>query len=143
MKKLALSLAFVAIGTFAMAQQTQAKKFDQKQDGERYEAKLKEMKSELGLSDTQVTQLRALHEKRKVELSASREENKEERAKKMEEMKAKKDQHEAEMKKILTPEQYQKWEANREAKMKERRNAIMQKKNMHEAAKIPVENEVN
>ena len=36
-------------------------------------------------------------------------------------MQAKKVAHDAEMKNILTPEQYQKWEKQREERMKERR----------------------
>ena len=38
-------------------------------------------------------------------------------------MQKKREAHDAEMKKILTPEQYQKWDAERKAKM-EKRNEI-------------------
>lgn len=62
-----------------------------------HEQKLERMKTELGLSDAQVEQIKALHEKKK-------ETNKAER-------KAKREEFKAEMDKILTPEQRKKAEA--------------------------------
>ncbi|AFM04912.1 hypothetical protein Fleli_2547 [Bernardetia litoralis DSM 6794] len=77
------------------------------------EEKLEKMKTELGLSDTQVEQIKALHEKQKEESKdlrkEAREGNEESRAK----MKANRAEFKAEMEKILTPEQRQKAEALR------------------------------
>ena len=47
---------------------------------------------------------------------------------KMDEMKKKQDAHTAEMKKILTPEQYQKWDADKKAKMEKRREMMKDRK---------------
>ena len=48
----------------------------------------------------------------------------------MDQMKAKRDQNEAEMKNILTPAQYQKWEAMKKEKMQERGKMMKGKKMM-------------
>ena len=76
-----------------------------------HEARLEKMKTELGLSDSQVEQIKALHEKKKEESKGLRKEakegNKESRAK----LKANRAEFKAEMDKILTPEQRKKVEA--------------------------------
>ncbi len=126
-KKLVLSAAFVAIGTFAMAQTNQLQKSDRGQMEQKHEGKLKKMQTELNLTDAQVTQIKALHEKGKAERTG----NQAERKAKMEQWKQKKEQRNAEMKRILTPEQYQKWEAK-----KQERGAKME---MHKAKKMSAE----
>ena len=105
MKKLVLSLAFVGLGTFAMAQQTQAKKFDKAEMHQKHEAKLQNMKQELGLSDAQMAQIKELDTKKMEARKADREQ-------KVAQMSAKKQQHESDMKAILTQEQYTKKENN-------------------------------
>lgn len=129
MKKLILSLAIVATGTFAMAQQDQRK--DLKTDQERKEmmekkraAHMEEMQKELNLSQTQVTQLNALHQKHQAERAAQRAENKDLRAEKMEEFKKSKQKKEDEMRQILTAEQFTKWQALKEKKMQERKSKM-------------------
>ena len=121
MKKLVLSLAFVGLGTFAMAQQTEARKFDKAQMHQKHEAKLQEMKKELGLSDAQVAQIKELNSKKMEARKAERQE-------KVAQMSAKKQQHESEMKSILTADQYKKWEQNRAEKMQERKAKFSEKK---------------
>lgn len=77
------------------------------------EQKLEKMKTELGLSDAQVTQIKALHEKKKEESKGLRKEakagNEQSRAK----LKANRKEMKAEMDKILTPDQRKKAEALR------------------------------
>lgn len=72
------------------------------------------MKKDLNLSDSQVSQLKALHEK-----------NQKEREKGMEQMKikaeARRKEHQEQMKSILTAEQYQKWQDNKLQKMQKQR----------------------
>ena len=51
-----------------------------------------------------------------------------ERRAKMEEMKAKKEQWNSEMRQILTPEQYQKWEAKKQEKMQDRKSMMQSRK---------------
>lgn len=121
MKKLVLSVALVAVGTFAMAQQNQKM---QKMDPAKMEQKraenLKQMQTDLNLSDAQVAKMKALQDKRMEERKQNAPQMQAERKAKMEKMQAKRAQHQAEMKQILTPEQYQKWEGMQKQKMQER-----------------------
>lgn len=144
MKKLVLAIAFIGMGSFAMAQQTtpqdkEARRVEMKQKMQQKEQEhLAQMQKDLNLNASQVAEIKALHEKRKTEMKADFAKNKEAREAKMEEMKAKRAQMDADMKKILTPEQYDKWQANRKAKMEQKRMAMkdrkMMKKPMNTAA---------
>ncbi|MEJ5105265.1 hypothetical protein [Chryseobacterium sp. MYb328] len=144
MKKLVLAIAFIGIGSFAMAQQTtpqdkEARRAEMQQKMQQKEQEhLAQMQKDLNLNASQVTQVKALHEKRKAEMKADFAKNKEVRQAKMEEMKAKRAQMDADMKKILTPEQYDKWQVDRKAKMEQKRMAMkdrrMMKKPMNTAA---------
>lgn len=120
MKKLVLSAAFLAIGTFAMAQQTPRM---QKMDPAKMEQKradhMKQMQTELNLSEAQVVSIKALQDQRMAERQQNAPQMQAERKAKMEQMQAKRSQHQAEMKRILTPEQYQKWEGMQKQKMQE------------------------
>jgi len=91
---------------------------------------LAQMQKDLNLNQSQVNQIKALQDKRKAEMKAEFAKNKGERQAKMEEMKAKKTQMDADMKNILTPEQYDKWQADRKAKMEERKAMMKDKKMM-------------
>lgn len=130
MKKIILSAAFLAIGTFAMAQQNMDKM--QTRDPAKMEQKradnMKQMQSDLSLSDTQVTQINALHEKKMAERKANEPKMQAERKAKMQSMKSNKDQWNSEMKAILTPDQYQKWEAKKAEKMQNRKVKMQEKK---------------
>ena len=121
MKKLVLSVALVAVGTFAMAQQNQRM---QKMDPAKMEQKradhMKQMQIDLNLSEAQVTKIKVLQDQRMAERKENAPQMQAERKAKMDQMKAKRDQNEAEMKNILTPAQYQKWEAMKKEKMQER-----------------------
>ncbi|AZA92166.1 Uncharacterised protein [Chryseobacterium nakagawai] len=136
MKKLVLAIAFIGMGSFAMAQQTtpqdrEAKRAEMQQKMQQKEQEhLAQMQKDLNLNASQVTQVKALHEKRKAEMKADFAKNKEARQAKMEEMKAKRTQMDADMKKILTPEQYDKWQADRKAKMEQKRMAMKDRKMM-------------
>ncbi|WP_375562726.1 Spy/CpxP family protein refolding chaperone [Bernardetia sp. OM2101] len=97
-QKIALSftLAFTLFFAFSVSS------FAQEHEGrhgkhDNHEARLEKMKTELGLSDAQVEQIKALHEKKKEKSKADRKANREE--------------FRAEVNKILTPEQRKKAEA--------------------------------
>lgn len=144
MKKLVLAIAFIGMGSFAMAQQTtpqdrEARRAEMQQKMQQKEQEhLAQMQKDLNLNTSQVAQVKALQEKRKAEMKTEFAKNKEVRQAKMEEMKAKRAQMDADMKKILTPEQYDKWQADRKAKMEQKRMAMkdrkMMKKPMNTAA---------
>ncbi|MGK6342041.1 hypothetical protein ACMGDK_07375 [Chryseobacterium sp. DT-3] len=138
MKKLVLAIAFIGMGGFAMAQQTtttpqdkQARRAEMQQKmQQKHQEHLDQMQKDLNLNESQVAQIKSLHEKRKSEMKADFDRSKEARQAKMEDMKAKRAQMDADMKKILTPDQYDKWQADRKAKMEQRRTAMKDKKVM-------------
>lgn len=103
-------MALATLGTFAIAQQTpqlQERKVNMEQ---KHQQKMDAMKQELNLTDAQMAQLKAMHDQKQADRKDMQKKN-------MEQRKAKMEAHKAEMKKILTPEQYQKWEAKRAEKM--------------------------
>lgn len=135
MKKLILAAAFIGMGSFAMAQQTvpQDRKINKEEMQKRMEQKqqerISEMQKELNLSQAQVSQIKDLQAKRKADMKMKFEKDSAARQAKKEEMKAKKMQMDNDMKKILSPEQFAKWEAGKKAKMDQRR-AMMKEKGM-------------
>ncbi|WP_226063892.1 hypothetical protein [Kaistella polysaccharea] len=131
MKKLILSAAFLAVGTFAIAQQNgQMMKKDPAQMEQKRADHLKKMQTDLNLSQTQVAQLQTLQDKRMAERKQMQPQRQAERKAKMESMKAKRMQHQAEMRQILTPDQYQKWMASNQQKM-QKKGQMMKKHQMH------------
>ncbi|UPQ75077.1 hypothetical protein [Chryseobacterium nepalense] len=133
MKKLVLAVAFIGFAGFAMAQQTtpqdrQAKKAEMQQKFQQKEQEhMAQMQKDLNLNQAQVDKIKALHDKRKAEMKTEFEKNKGERQARAEQMKAKRAQMDAEMKQILTPQQYDKWQADRKAKMEQRRMAMKER----------------
>lgn len=135
MKKLILSIALVGFGSLAMAQQTytpeqkEAKRAEMQQKMQQREKDyLDKMQKDLNLSKDQVAKVQELHDKRKAERKAEFEKNKDMRIAKMKEMKDRRAQMDNEMKSILNPEQYKKWEAERNAKMEQRKMAMKDRK---------------
>lgn len=121
MKRLVLAV-FIGLGSFAMAQQAspltpQQKEERQAKRAEMHNERMAQMKQELGLSDSQVTQINALQDKRKAEMKLKMEAQKAER-------KAKNKAADDEMRKILSPDQYAKWQANKKAKMDNRKEMM-------------------
>lgn len=123
MKKLILSAAFLGLGVFGFAQTTSDRKgnFEQKKA-----AHMLEMKQELNLTDAQVAQLKALHESKAAERKQEMATKKIDRAQKMKE-------NEAEMQKILTPEQYKKFQELKAKKMAERKEKFQDRKSANSA----------
>ena len=116
MKKLILSAAFLGLGVFGFAQQTAKADMGQKKAEH-----LQKLKQELNLSDAQVAQLKALHEQKATERKSEMSAKREDRAQKMK-------QNDAEMQKILTPEQYKKFQEMRAKKMTERKEKFQERK---------------
>ena len=130
MKKIVLSAAFVILGTFAMAQQTpMMNKKDPAQMEQKRQEKLKVMQTELNLTNAQVAQIKALQDKKMAERQQNAPQMQAERKAKMEAMKARQEQWNTEMRKILTPEQYTKWEAKKQQNM-QNKGQKMQKHQM-------------
>lgn len=117
MKKLFLTAAFLGLGIFGFAQTT-----DRKADFEQKKAeRMQKMKQELNLSDAQVEQIKALHAKKAVERKQEMAAKKEDRKKMMKD-------NEAEMQKILTPDQYKKFQDMKARKMAERKELFQKRK---------------
>ncbi len=133
MKKLVLAVALVGMGSLAMAQQTppQDKEGRRAEMHQKFQEKEREhldkMQKDLNLNQSQVAQIKALHEKRKAEMKADFDKNKDRRQARMQEMKVKRERMDADMKQILTPQQYDKWQADRKAKMEQRKMAMKDK----------------
>ncbi len=123
MKKLILSAAFLGLGVFGFAQQREVSKADHLQKKAEY---LQKMKQELNLSDTQVAQLKELHEKRAAERKMEMNAKKEDRMQKMKEK-------EAEMQKILTPEQFKKFQQMKARKMAQKKVDFKERKRVDAA----------
>ena len=123
MKKLILSSAFLGLGVFGFAQTTSDRKGDFEQ---KKAARMQEMKQELNLTDAQVAQIKTLHEKKAAERKQEMATKKIDRAQKMKE-------NEAEMQKILTPEQYKKFQELKAKKMAERKEKFQDRKSANSA----------
>ena len=137
MKEIVLSAAFVILGTFAMAQQTpMMNKKDPAQMEQKRQEKLKVMQTELNLTNAQVAQIKALQDKKMAERQQNAPQMQAERKAKMEAMKARQEQWNAEMRKILTPEQYQKWETKKKQNMQNKG----QKMQKHQMKKMSAKN---
>ncbi|MPS73504.1 MAG: hypothetical protein E2590_10205 [Chryseobacterium sp.] len=123
MKKLILSAAFLGLGVFGFAQTTQDRKanFEQKKAEH-----LQKMKQELNLTDAQVAQIKALHESKAAERKQEMTAKKGDRMQKMKE-------NEAEMQKILTPEQFKKFQELKAKKMAERKEKFQERKSANSA----------
>ena len=123
MKKLILSAAFLGLGVFGFAQQSKSISGDHTQKKAEH---LQKMKQELNLTDAQVLQLKALHEKKALERKADFAAKKEDRMQKMK-------QNEAEMQKILTPEQFKKFQQMKARKMAQKKVDFKERKRVDAA----------
>jgi Spy/CpxP family protein refolding chaperone len=116
MKKLILSAAFLGLGVFGFAQTTAKADHSQKK-AEHFQ----KMKQELNLTDAQVEQIKALHESKAAERKQEMTVKTEDRMQKMKE-------NEAEMQKILTPEQFKKFQELKAKKMAQRKAQFQDRK---------------
>ncbi len=116
MKKLILSAAFLGLGVFGFAQTTAKADHSQKKAEH-----LQKLKQELNLTDAQVAQLKALHESKAADRKAEMATKRVDRAQKMKE-------NDAEVQKILTPEQFKKFQDLKAKKMAERKEKFQDRK---------------
>jgi len=133
MKNLFLALLLV-VGVAAMAQDKKERRPEGKRltTEQKVDLQVKKMTKDLALNEKQAAEVRTLVTKQVAKREATKEEIKAQKAQKREETKAQMLEDEAtlsaDMKKILTPEQFTKWEkirkeriANMKEKMSERR----------------------
>ena len=139
MKKLVFGIALLGFGTLAMAQKThpteqqkaewQAKKAEiKKMQEQKRMQNLSEMEKDLNLNKSQVAQIKAMQDRNIAERKAENQKNKELKKQKMQMMKQKREAMNNQMKQILSAEQYAKWEANKKAKMQDRKENFKNRK---------------
>ncbi len=146
MKKVFLvALLFVGITTFAQGKREQKEKLTAEQ---RVELQAKKMKLDLDLNDKQVADVKKLlleqakkREAKKEEFQAKKDDAKKPTSDEIYAMKNKmldeQIANKAEMKKILTADQYKKWEENREeGKSKIKKRFAKRKGNTEESPKL-------
>lgn len=120
-----LLAAIMLVGMTTLAQETKGdrQKGDKLTTEQRVEKHVNKLKTDLTLNDKQTAEVKALMTKNAAKNDAKRADMKAQKEKERAEMKAKmeKEQTElnADMKKILTPEQYAKWEQQRAEKKAE------------------------
>lgn len=146
MKKVFLAvLMLVGITTFAQGRIEKKQKLTPEQQ---VELQAKKMKLDLDLNDKQVTEVKKVlleqakkREAKKAEFQAKKDDAKKPTSDEIYAMKNKmldeQIANKAEMKKILTPEQYKKWEENREeGKSKMKKRFAKRKGNTEESPKL-------
>lgn len=126
MKKLFVA-ALLVVGMTAFAQEKEGRKRDRLTSEQKVDLQVKKMTTDLSLNEKQVAQVKDLVTKQVEKREAKRAEVKADKEQARAEMKTKMKEEQAaasaDMKKILTPEQYTKWE-----KMREERNEKMKEK---------------
>ncbi len=119
MKKIFVGLFLLGTMSMALAQQTpdNQKNMEQRKAEmqKKHQERIDEMKKDLNLSDAQVQKMNVLHQKNQEDRMRRMEQRHQQRI----EMKKKHEQMDNEMKQILTPEQYQKWQTKRQERMKD------------------------
>ncbi len=113
MKQLMMALALVVFSAGAHAQETGQQR-ERKDPTERAKARTEHMVKELGLSAEQATSLEALNLKYAEEGEVKRAETEQDREARRAEMKARHAGYEADLKSLLTPEQFTMWTKKKE-----------------------------
>lgn len=147
MKKLVVALLFI-VGITAMAQEKEMKrpngdKFASLTPEQKVEFQVKKMSKDLNLNEKQVKEMKALVTKEVEKREAIKAEMKALQAKQRIEMKAKMDEEYAsmsnEMRKILTSEQYTKWEKIFEERREKIKEKMKEKRENKKINAIPDE----
>jgi Spy/CpxP family protein refolding chaperone len=147
MKKLVIALLFI-VGITAMAQEKEMKrpnggKFASLTPEQKVEYQVKKMSKDLSLNDKQVKEVKALVTKEVEKRNTIKAEMKALQAKQRIEMKAKIDEEYAamsnEMRKILTSEQFTKWEKIHEERREKMKEKMKEKRENKKINAIPDE----
>jgi protein CpxP len=147
MKKLVVALLFI-VGITAMAQEKEMKrpngdKFASLTPEQKVEFQVKKMSKDLNLNEKQIKEMKALVTKEVEKREAIKAEMRALQAKQRIEMKAKMDEEYAamsnEMRKILTSEQYTKWEKIHEERREKMKEKMKEKRENKKINAIPDE----
>lgn len=142
MKKLVL-MALLVVGITTFAQEKREERKEKLTPEQRADFQVKKMTKDLNLTDKQAEQVKVLvakevekREAKRAEMEAKRAEqtkpSKEEMEARKTEMKASQEAMKAEMKKILTADQYKKWEQ----KLEERKDKMVERMKEKQSEKL-------
>ena len=137
MKKVFLAVLLV-VGITAFAQEKDLKRNGKERlsSEQKVDFQVKKMTKDLDLNDKQAEQVKVLVAKQVQKRDEKRAEMKENKDKKRAEMKANMETEQAaisaDMKKILTPDQYTKWEKTREEKKEKMKERILERRDNKE-----------
>lgn len=137
MRKVFLAaLMVVGITTFAQEKEGRREGRDKLTPEQKVDFQVKKMTKDLGLNDKQVTEVRALvtkevqkREEKRAEMKAVKEKERADIRANMEKEQA---AVSADMKKILTPEQFAKWEKNRDERKEKMKERMMERREKKE-----------
>lgn len=125
MKKVFLGIGLFGMMGFAMAQQTTPQDRQQRMQErqakmeQKHQERMAEMQKDLNLSPDQIQKINVMHQARKNERAVQMQQRQEMRKQKMAEMDKRRKETDDQMRQILNPDQYAKWQAKKQAKMQE------------------------
>jgi protein CpxP len=142
MKKVIVA-ALLVVGITAFAQEKEGRRAGREKltSEQKVDLQVKKLTKDLDLNEKQANEVRALVTKEVAKREAKRSEMQELKTKKREEMKAQRKAEQAavstDMKKILTAEQYAKWEKNREERKESIKEKMVERKEKRKEKNIP------
>jgi len=142
MKKLIVA-ALLVLGLTTYAQEKEGRRAGREKltSEQKVELQVKKMTKDLNLNEKQTKDVRALVTKQVEKREAKRKEMENLKTKMREDIKAQmqaeKEAVSVEMKKILTPEQYAKWEKNREEKIENFKEKMSERKEKRKSQALP------
>ncbi|QBZ96622.1 hypothetical protein [Flavobacterium sangjuense] len=142
MKKVIVA-ALLVVGITAFAQEKEGRRAGREKltSEQKVDYQVKKLTKDLDLSEKQAKDVKALVTKQVAKREAKKAEMQELKAKKREEMKAQREAEQAavsaDMKKILTAEQYAKWEKNREEKKESIKEKMAERKEKRQLKNLP------
>ncbi|WP_264522342.1 hypothetical protein [Flavobacterium sp. N1994] len=142
MKKVFLA-ALLAVGITAFAQEQEGRKMDREKltPEQKIDFQVKRMTKDLSLNEKQVADVKALVAKEMEKREAKRAEMKENKAQARKDMRAQMEADQAamsaDMKKILTAEQYAKWEKIRDERKEKMKEKMMERRERKDSDKLP------
>jgi hypothetical protein len=142
MKKVIVA-ALLVVGITAFAQEKEGRRAGREKltSEQKVDLQVKKLTKDLDLNEKQANEVKALVTKEVAKREAKRAEMQELKAKKREEMKAQREAEQAavsaDMKKILTAEQYTKWEKNREVRKESIKEKMAERKEKRKEKNLP------
>ena len=140
-KVIVATLLVVGMTTFAQEKEGRKAGSERLTSEQKVDLQVTKITKDLDLNEKQAKEVRALVTKQVAKREAKRAEMQELKTKKREEIKAQREAEQAavssEIKKILTPEQYAKWEKNREERKEGIKEKMAERKEKRKSKNLP------